>query len=237
MPSKPSKADSMRIRPVIVIIIAAMALVGAAVVWAFNGADTAAAPTPLTGEFTVLIDAGHGGFDIGCKGTVTGVEEAELNLDVAKELERKLRQAGANIIMTRDDENAIGGTKDEDMQNRREIINKSGADIMISIHMNSFPDDPQISGPQVFYYDGSVKGAELAGIIQNELNSQTGGNRGIVGSNYYVLRAGNMPSVIVECGFLTNSRDEELLSDAAYRKKLAGYIAEAAVEYLNVNGG
>lgn len=112
--------------------------------------------------FSVLIDAGHGGFDVGATG-VSGVSEQLLNLQVAQQLKQVLEDRGIECYMTRTDERALGQSKDEDMQNRAQMIYKSPATVMVSIHMNSFPQDSTVSGPPGVLSGGLQGGSEAGG--------------------------------------------------------------------------
>ena len=176
------------------------------------------------GGLTVLIDAGHGGFDVGAVG-VTGTEEQKLNLEIALELERVLELRGVPCTMTRTDEGALAKNKSDDMDKRASLIRNSSAKIMVSIHMNAFAQDSSVSGPQVFYQVGSIRGGRLAGIVQEKLNA-LGGKRKCKSDDLMVLRAGNAPAILVECGFITNPEEEALLQEKSYQKKLAEAIAD-----------
>ncbi len=185
-----------------------------------------------TPKGTVVIDAGHGGFDGGAKGA-SGVSEDGVNLAVAKKLQSIFEKNGYDVVMTREDENAVGDTKDEDMANRREIIANSGADIVISIHMNKFPS-PSVSGPQVFYYEKSAEGEKLAKLIQQELIKALSPPkiRAEHPEDYFILCSGDSPAVIVECGFLSNEREEKLLLSDEYQTECAKAIYRGADAYL-----
>ncbi len=182
----------------------------------------------------VVIDAGHGGFDGGAVGTSTGVHEDDLNLAVALFLKQTFETNGYQVLMTRSDENAIAKTKLDDMHKRRKIIEESGAEIVISIHMN-FYADPAVSGPQVFYYEKSNHGEILADMVSNEIEHrvQPTRMRSATAEDYYILKVGDAPSILVECGFLSNPDDETLLADEAYQIKLANAIYIAADEYMD----
>jgi N-acetylmuramoyl-L-alanine amidase len=180
---------------------------------------------------SILIDAGHGGFDIGASG-VNGSNEAVLNLAVAKALKAELESRGAVCVMTRSDDGALGATKDEDMQNRAAFIYQNDGDALISIHMNSFPQDSTVSGPQVFYQQGSKQGAALAAAIQARMNEDLGGRRSSTAGDLMVLRSGNAPAVLVECGFISNPDEEKNLQDPAYQKKLAAAVADGMEAYF-----
>lgn len=182
---------------------------------------------------TIVIDAGHGGFDPGKVG-YGDIYEKDINLDIAKKLESYFEQSGATVIMTRIGENAIASTKNDDMRERKNIINKSKADLVISIHQNSFEDE-SVSGPQVFYYN-SEKSERLAKNVQEEMNIKLSPERArnsSVNDNYYILKETNIPSIIVECGFLSNKKESELLSTEEYRDKVAWSIYVGTINYFN----
>lgn len=185
-------------------------------------------------EVIVVIDAGHGGFDGGAVGSITGVKEDGLNLAVAKLLKIQFKKEGCSVIMTRSDKNALGDTKDSDMARRRSIIDKSNADIVISVHMNKYKD-PAVHGPQVFYFSESAQGETLAKLIQQELNSALNPPRPRVhkSENYFILRSGSCPCVLVECGFLSNEREERLLQTESYQLQCAKAIFCGAKAYIN----
>jgi len=173
----------------------------------------------------IVVDAGHGGFDIGTQGARTRVPECDVNLAIAKLLEEKLAGEGAAVVMTREGRDAIAGTKEEDMQTRAEIIRAAAPDIMVSIHQNRY-GDPDVAGPQVFYLLKGTKAEALAKYVQQALNDELKIKhpRTAMSGQYKILRPGMGPSIIVECGFLSSPQEEKLLIDPAYQKKLAAAI-------------
>ena len=185
-------------------------------------------------KFTVVIDPGHGGFDGGAIGRLTNVREDELNLIVANKLKDLFEKNGIAVVMTRPDENALGRTKDEDMAKRRSIIENAEADIVISIHMNKF-NDTQCSGPVTFYHEESEEGKKLAELIQDELNTrlEPPRPRTFRPETYFILRSGGCPCVLVECGFISNEREEQLLQTEEYQDKCAKAIYSGAKLYLD----
>lgn len=194
------------------------------------------AALPVTNDVSdiIVIDAGHGGFDSGAIGRFSGVHEDKLNIAVAKKLEALFVDAGYTVIMTREDDNAVALTKGDDMWARRNIIDKSHADIVISIHMNKFSAS-SVSGPMVFYFDGSDEGEKLAAAIQEQLNDtlKPPKPRTQRPETYYILRSGTCPCALVECGFLSNEREEWLLQTDDYQQKCANAIFKGATTYLN----
>lgn len=191
-----------------------------------------------TEQCTIVIDAGHGGFDPGKVG-VNEVLEKDINLSIAKILQGYLTYSGANVIMTREDDNGLydegsSNKKRQDMNRRKEIINSSNADILVSIHQNSFSQS-KYKGAQVFYYHSSEEGKRLAQHIQEQIKIfvDEDNNRKIKSSNsYYMLKQTNIPGVIVECGFLSNYEEAELLSTEEYQDKIAWAIYIGILKYL-----
>lgn len=182
-------------------------------------------------EAGVLIDPGHGGADVGAISPVSGAHEAPINLEMSLALKEALdRQDIGPVSLTRTDQHALGPTKDEDMQERSRIIRETSAALMVSIHMNSFTD-PDVWGPQVFYDADSTAGRQLAQAIQNRLNQATGGTRQPLTLQLIVLRAANVPAVLVECGFLTNPEEEQKLRTADYQALIAEAITLGILDF------
>lgn len=161
----------------------------------------------------VVIDAGHGGTDPGKVG-VDGSLEKDINLAVAKRLKTYLEQDDIRVIMTRETDTGLYSDTDSrkkmaDMKKRCEIIEESGADLVVSIHQNSYHEE-SVSGGQVFYYRDSAKGKALAEILQKRFSYVLGEqNRRLpkANGNYYLLLHVKCPIVIVECGFLSNRKE------------------------------
>ena len=191
------------------------------------------------GERTVVIDAGHGGVDAGVMGKATGTKESEINLCIAKYLHGYFADAGFNVVMTRTTQGGLYGLstkgfKMRDMKKRKEIIEKNNPDMVISIHQNFCPI-PSRRGGTVFFDKDSECGKLLADSIQNRLNVMkecVKQSAALVG-DYYMLKCPQNPSVIVECGFLSNSDDEALLITAEYQKSIAYAIFNGAVAYYS----
>lgn len=195
---------------------------------------------PVTNK-VVIIDAGHGKPDLGAEGT-NGTTEQKLNLEIALKLQKLIEQSGGIVILTRSDENGIYDLNKEgirskkvsDMRNRKKIGNESSADIFVSIHLNKFPDG-QYRGWQTFYQEGSNDSKVLAELIQKELNENIDYNNTRVPMkiyNVYLMNNIKIPSVIAECGFLSNSQEERLLAQDDYQNKLAWGIYLGIQEYF-----
>ena len=179
----------------------------------------------------VVLDAGHGGFDPGAIG-VGGMHEDDLNLAVTQYLKTEFEDSGVKVIMTREDEDAVAGDKEGDMAERRRIIEESGSDIVISIHMNSFPQDPGVSGPLVLFMPGSEQGKRLAESIQQSLNEALEAKGKARSQSLYVLESGSQPCALVECGYLSNEEEERKLNRPDYQKKVAKAICKGAKDFF-----
>lgn len=202
--------------------------------FAFLPSIFAATPSRL---LTVVIDAGHGGLDGGCSGTLEGSNERELNLKYANTLKKYLQEYGINVVMTRTTTDGLYSSfstnrKKDDMEKRRQIIEKSNADLIISIHMNSFPLKSS-RGAHVFYNPESDISQNLATTIQSVLHSSLSYAKKEAGvGDYYMLTCTNVPAVIVECGFLSNLEEEHLLLSNEYREKVCYAILCGIIKYL-----
>ena len=195
---------------------------------------------PVT-EKVIVVDAGHGIPDEGAQSS-KGTTEAETNLKIALKLQNLLEQSGSTVILTRSDENAIYDIdsktlrqkKISDIHNRVKIGNESSADIFVSIHLNKIPQS-QYDGWQTFYKEGNEKGEKLAKEIQNSLNEtiEKANNR-IAKSidNVYIIKHVEIPTTIVECGFLSNTDEEQLLLNDDYQNKLAWGIYNGIINYF-----
>lgn len=189
---------------------------------------------PVSDGRVVVVDAGHGGFDPGAIG-ITGAHEADINLAVASFLKDELEARGMQVIMTRESDEGLGTTQNESLASRREIIEQSGSDIVISIHMNSYKDDPSVSGPMVLFMPGSDRGKALAEAVQQSLNDALGVDDSARSEDLYVLRSGNQPCALVECGYLSNEDEEHSLQQPDYQQKVAKAICEGIVQYFSDN--
>lgn len=183
-------------------------------------------------DMVILIDAGHGGFDAGA--SANGILEKEVNLSVALKLKRCIEENGGSVVMTREEDCSTADNVDKgksakvsDLKKRREMIKESGADMFVSIHMNKFPQG-KYKGAQVFYAKGNEDSRRLGEEIQKALplTLNDGNKRAAKESDgsIYILKDATVPSVIVECGFLSNKEEAELLINEDYQNKLAWAI-------------
>jgi len=188
--------------------------------------------SPAYGK-TVVIDAGHGGIDPGAVSR-NGTKEDEINLKIAKKLQAYLEKEGTKVVMTRKTDKGLASSKREDMKKRVEIIRNSNADIVVSIHLNMFSQS-QYYGAQTFYMKNSEEGKKLAQCIQEQLLRvlDRGNKRQIKSSDQYlILKASSAPSVLVECGFLSNPQEEKLLKTDEYQERVAWAIYSGIVNYF-----
>lgn len=192
---------------------------------------------------TVIIDPGHGGFDGGA-GAADGTLEKDINLEISLELQEMLKFCGFNVIMTRTTDTgtednsgeSISGRKKSDLKNRLSLMKSTDGGIYVSIHLNKFTTSAA-SGTQVFYTPNFESAKVLGECIQSSVikNLQPENHRVIKrgSDSTYILKNATIPAVIVECGFLSNSRDLQNLKDGEYRGKLAFCIASGIMEYYN----
>ena len=188
-----------------------------------------------------MLDAGHGGIDGGVVGIKTKTKEAEVNLSVTYKLKKLLESVGIQVFLTRTDERALCAddiyTKKLDMQLRGELIAGVKPDIIVSIHMNSYPD-PSVKGAQAFYYPDSEAGEQLATLVQSSLREilDPGNKRVAKAEDFFLLRTYSSPSVLVECGFMTCPEEEALLLTDEYQDMAAYAVFCGLVDYIAAVG-
>ncbi len=182
---------------------------------------------------TIVIDAGHGGFDPGAVG-VSGLLEKDVNLAISQRVAALLRQVGATVVETRTEDEALAETKRADMYRRVEIAEECGAELFITIQANSIPQQ-QYRGAQVFYAAGSTEGQGLSESIQQSLGQvlQNTTRQAKSIENIYVVNKLAVPSIVVECGFLSNAEEEALLADSRYQQLTAYAIFLGIVSYYS----
>lgn len=189
----------------------------------------------------VVIDAGHGGNDPGKIGT-NGALEKDINLSIALKVKKYLEQQDITVIMTREDDMGLynessSNKKMEDLNNRISIIDSANAELAVSIHQNSYTSE-SVEGIQVFYYDGSTSGKYVAELMQEQLILGMKPNKeraAKADGSYYLLKHSSIPMIIVECGFLSNPTEADLLTQEAYQEKMAWNISLGILKYLNGN--
>lgn len=188
-------------------------------------------------ENMIIVDAGHGGGDPGKIG-VNDALEKDINLKIAKLVEKLLTDKGYEVVMTRETDEMLAdknsnNKKIQDMKARVELINKTAPALVVSIHQNSYHEE-SIHGAQVFYYSHSDEGEKVATIMQDALLAVDAENTRQAKANdsYYLLKRTEVPTIIVECGFLSNQDEAAKLVDEEYQKKLADAITQGIEEYL-----
>ena len=224
----------------VLVFLGSVAAVAAALRQPTAPAESAA--LPLTG-MTILIDPGHGGYDGGARARDSGMWEKHINLQVALRTEKALTAQGAKVVMTRredadltsSDRPAALTRKRQDMQARIDLAKECHADMVLSIHMNEYRDRRQ-SGPQVFYREGSDASRLLAGCMQEALITalQPAKKREAMAGDYFILQL-EAPSVLVECGFISNAAEEKLLLDGDYQARLAEAITQGVMTFVSLN--
>lgn len=187
-------------------------------------------------EKVIVIDAGHGGNDPGTVG-FNGTYEKDVNLEITQKLINRLKEKGYRVTSTRD--------SDEYVENiaRAELANRKRSRVFISIHGNAVENNSDTNGIQVLYYPnrestiGDQNNNELAQIMMNSLIHGTGAaDKGIIErKDLLVLNQTKMPSVIVECGFLSNENEEQLLLTDDYQNKMVDSIVDGLEEYFRLN--
>ena len=182
---------------------------------------------------TVIIDAGHGGIDGGAVGS-SGVEEKQLNLEIAKRIRALFGFFGYETLMTRVDDdyaynegNTIREKKISDTKARVRFINDTGNACLVSVHLNHFSQGKYF-GAQTFYTkDNMAKtiAEHMQETLRLGLNKNNKRVSKEVGKNIYIMNNINCPGVLVECGFLSNPQEEELLQTEEYQKRIALSVA------------
>lgn len=195
---------------------------------------------PLAGR-VILVDPGHGGPDGGAV-SEEGLLEKEVALNISLFLRDYLQEAGALVIMTREEDTDLAAPdskrlrqrKVEDLMKRVHLISQKKVDAFISIHLNAIPS-PRWSGAQTFYNPVREENKRLATFIQAELIRQLGNTQRLAKQkgDVYILKQSKVPTVLVEVGFLSNPKEASLLSTRAYQQKLAASIYTGILRYYN----
>lgn len=192
------------------------------------------------GTDVVVVDAGHGGGDPGKVG-IGDILEKEINLQIAEKVRSGLEKKKIRVVMTREEDRMLAEDRGDqnkaaDMKARVACINGAQAGLAVSIHQNSYPD-ASVHGAQVFYYSDSEEGKAAAQIMQRALLAADPDNTRQEKANdsYYLLRRTEAPTIIVECGFLTNPEEAQNLSSDEYQEKIAQAVCSGVTEYLGRN--
>lgn len=193
------------------------------------------------GQDCIVIDPGHGGADPGKVG-INGALEKDINLQMAYLLKESLEAQGFYVVLTRTRDESLSGDgsnsgKVQDLQNRIRLITEEDPIMVISIHQNSYTQE-SVRGAQVFYYETSEDAKLLAECIQRSLiaAADDGNHREAKGNtSYFLLKKTPVVTVIVECGFLSNWQEAELLVQESYQRLMVGAITDGILEYLEIN--
>ncbi|HKM03275.1 MAG TPA: N-acetylmuramoyl-L-alanine amidase [Lachnospiraceae bacterium] len=189
-------------------------------------------------QFCVVVDPGHGGRDVGKLG-INNALEKDVNLEVALLLKEDLEKNNIKVIMIRETDIGLykesdSNKKMQDLKARIKIMEDSKCNMAISIHQNSYHES-DVNGAQTFYYTSSKEGKKIAEIIQEKLIlgvDPTNHRKAKENDFYFLLKKTTVPLVIVECGFLSNYTEAELLVTKEYQKKIAQAISDGIINYL-----
>ncbi len=183
---------------------------------------------------TVVLDAGHGGFDGGASSS-TGALEKDINLSIALKTRDALTLFGFDVIMTRDNDTALADTKKEDMYRRLSIANSNPNSVFVSIHQNYFSEG-KYSGAQMFYGSNNEQDAKLIALtlqknFKENLNPKNERQVKSADKSLFLFKKAPQPSVLIECGFLSNYNEAQMLQNEKYQTKIALTIAQSITEY------
>lgn len=183
-------------------------------------------------QVVIVVDPGHGGEDPGKVG-INDVLEKDLNLQIAKKVKKLLEEAGIKIVMTRTNDK-VPDAKKEDLNQRVQLINETKPKLALCIHQNSYPD-AKIKGAQVFYHTITPEAEDVASIVQEQLRTVDPTNTRQIKENdtYFMLKNCQVPTIIVECGFLTNPDEAAKLTQEEYQDQIAQAICEGVVKWLS----
>ena len=223
--------------------IAVAAFILVAVICFVPSAQTEDAVSLPDNELVIIIDAGHGGVDGGAVG-VNGTIEKHINLEIALQLRDVLEAAGYKVVMTRETDMSIHDStavtisqmKVSDLRNRLAMTKTYQNSILISIHQNTLTN-PSVTGAQVFYSGNNSQSAVLAQCIQDQFNEyiQLADEREIkqAGKNLYLFYNAENVAILAECGFLSNSQEEQLLQTPEHQADIVFTIYCGLIDYLN----
>ena len=222
--------------------ILALFAIFAAILWQGNAVNASKnLELKQNGEFILIIDPGHGGFDPGAVAS-DGTTESKINLAVGLQMEAMARLLGVETDMTRredvstesDANAAVRQRKNSHLKNRVEQINGISGGVLVSLHQNSLPQVPAVHGAQVFYSEVEDS-RELAETVQSALNTVINDRNKEVkaaGGGVYLLKNAKIPAILVECGFLSNGDETALLNTQAHQNRLALTILASVLEHL-----
>ena len=183
-------------------------------------------------QVVIVVDPGHGGEDPGKVG-INDVLEKDLNLQIAKKVKKLLEEAGIKIVMTRTNDK-VPDAKKEDLNQRVQLINETKPTLALCIHQNSYPDE-KIKGAQVFYHTITPEAEDVATIVQEQLRTVDPTNTRQIKENdtYFMLKNCQVPTIIVECGFLTNPEEAAKLTQEEYQDQIAQAICDGVAKWFS----
>lgn len=194
---------------------------------------------PLAGT-VIALDAGHGGMDGGAVSKDGEVLEKEVTLAITMYLRDFLQQAGAFVVMTREEDkdlaspeaHRMGKRKSEDTRNRVKLINEHTPDFAISVHLNAIPSS-RWSGAQTFYFPAFKESGEMAALIQDEIKRvlENTNRKPVITDDVFLIREVNCPAVLVEVGFLSNEAEANQLRSTEYQKSMANAIYQGILRH------
>lgn len=200
---------------------------------------------PITNK-TIIVDAGHGGIDPGALTKDKKTKEKDVNLAIALKLRQLIESSGGLVILTREDDSSLyteDGNKtvrqkyNENLKNRKKIIKDSKADMFVSVHLNAF-EQSKYYGAQTFYPKGKDESKELSKYVQQELKrvvDKTNDREVKPREDIYLLKENDIPSMLIECGFLSNEKESKLLNDEKYQDKIAWSIYVGIQKYFGAH--
>lgn len=185
-------------------------------------------------DTTIIIDPGHGGRDSGT--TYGEILEKDINLEISKVLEKELTEKGAIVYMTRTRDIDLSSIYDSakkrgDLYRRLLLIKEKKADLYLSIHINWYQNSA-MKGAEVLYNYINDKNKILAKFIMNEFKEKLESPRNIKTTDLYMYRNTTTPGVLIECGYLSNKIERNLLQDKKYQEKLSASITNGVINYL-----
>jgi len=228
------------------VLISALLLLAIAA-YSFGAVKNIAANAPASPKIsqkTVLLDPGHGGEDPGAVSDYSGVKEKDINLKIALTVKKLLEQENCKVLMTRSEDrleytegtsNVVQKRK-QDLLRRKKMMDEAGANIVVSIHLNKFPQT-QYSGAQAFFPSNSPESQKLSQSIQKSIRDIVDPNNKrealLKKEPIIILKDSKTTTAVVECGFLSNTDEEKKLINEDYQNKLAGAIKAGIKAYLD----
>ena len=183
-------------------------------------------------EIVIVVDPGHGGEDPGKVG-LNDILEKDINLQIAMKVKDLLEEVDISVVMTREDDK-VPKAKKKDLSQRIDLINNTKPVLAVCVHQNSFTS-PEIFGAQVFYHTKTEEAIDVAALVQESLRTLDETNKREIKENdtYYMLKYSEVPTIIVECGFLTNPTEAQKLTTEEYQDDVAFAICEGIIKWLD----